>query len=95
GVKAVIAKSFERIHSANLINFGIVPFTFVDPADYERIQPGDALVIPDIRESLWKNTPISVENRTQGVEILVEAQLSERQVKILLAGGLLNTVRSE
>ncbi|HNT76351.1 MAG TPA: aconitate hydratase [Anaerolineae bacterium] len=94
GVKAVIAKSFERIHSANLINFGIVPFTFVDPADYERIQPGDELVIPDIRENLWKNTPISVENRTQGVEILVEAKLSERQIKILLAGGLLNTVRS-
>ena len=92
GVKAVIAKSFERIHIANLINFGIVPLTFVDPADYDRIQPGDELVIPDIREILGENSPISVENRTQGVEIPVEANLSERQVKMLLAGGLLNTV---
>ncbi len=93
GVKAVIAKSIERIHSANLINFGIIPFTFADPADYDRIQPGDELIIPNIRESLWKTTPISVENRTQAVEIPVEIKLSERQIRILLAGGLLNTVK--
>ncbi|MBN2389174.1 MAG: aconitate hydratase [Anaerolineae bacterium] len=94
GVKAVIAKSFERIHIANLINFGIVPFTFVDPADYDRIQPGDELVIPNIREILGENSLISVENRTQGVEISVQVNLSDRQVKMLLAGGLLNTVSS-
>jgi len=92
GVKAVIAKSFERIHIANLINFGIVPLTFVDPADYDRIRTGDELVIPDIRAALGEKAPISVENRTQAVEIPLEANLSERQVKILLAGGLLNTV---
>jgi len=92
GVKAVIAKSFERIHIANLINFGIVPLTFVAAADYDRIQPGDELVIPHMREILGQKAPILVENRTQGVEISVEAHLSERQVRILLAGGLLNTV---
>ncbi len=92
GVKVVIAKSFERIHIANLINFGIVPLTFAAPADYDRIQTGDELVIPDIRDVLGEKALISVENRTQGVEISVEANLSERQVKILLAGGLLNTV---
>jgi aconitate hydratase len=94
GVKAVIAKSFERIHIANLINFGIVPLTFVDPVDYDHIQTGDELVIPDIRAMLGEKAPISVENRTQGVEISVGANLSDRQVKMLLAGGLLNTVRA-
>ncbi len=92
GVKAVIAKSFERIHIANLINFGIVPLTFKNVGDYEKIQPGDELHIPDIRGKLWKTMGITVENHTQGVEILVEAKLSERQVNILLAGGLLNYV---
>ena len=92
GVKAVVAKSFERIHVANLINFGIVPLTFVDPADYERIAQGDAIVIPGIRAALERGGAIAVENRTQGVNIPVEANLSERQVKILLAGGLLNAV---
>ncbi|MGC9393826.1 MAG: aconitate hydratase [Anaerolineae bacterium] len=94
GVKAVIAKSFERIHIANLINFGIVPLTFADPADYDRIQSGDELVIPNIREISVDNPLVSVENHTQGVEISVKANLSERQVKMLLAGGLLNTVSS-
>ncbi|MFN2283206.1 MAG: aconitase family protein, partial [Anaerolineae bacterium] len=92
GVKAVIAKSFERIHIANLINFGIVPLTFVDPADYDRIQSGDELVIPNIREISVDNPLVSVENHTQGVEISVKANLSQRQVKMLLAGGLLNMV---
>jgi aconitate hydratase len=92
GVKAVIAKSFERIHIANLINFGIVPLTFVDPADYDRIQSGDELVIPNIWEISVDNPLVSVENHTQGVEISVKANLSQRQVKMLLAGGLLNMV---
>jgi len=94
GVKAVIAKSFERIHIANLINFGIVPLTFKNEADYDKIQPGDKLTLPNIRENLWKTTGITVENHSQTVEILVEAHLSERQMKILLVGGLLNFVGS-
>jgi len=98
GVKAVIAKSFERIHIANLINFGIVPLTFTDAADYDKIQSGDELVISDIRDNLLKavgtkDAPqLTVENRTQNVAISVAAKLSERQVQMLLVGGLLNYV---
>jgi aconitate hydratase len=92
GVKAVIAKSFERIHIANLINFGIVPLTFVDPADYDRIQTGDALIIPDIRTVLGDNKPISVENRTQVWKSRCRRTCRSARMRILLAGGLLNTV---
>jgi aconitate hydratase len=94
GVKAVIAKSIERIHAANLVNFGIVPFTFQDPDDYERIAAGDHLRIENVRESLEKGrTKVRLTNDTQGVEIGLRLELTERQRRIVLAGGLLNTVR--
>jgi aconitate hydratase len=90
GVKAVIAKSFERIHSANLINFGILPVIFKDEGDYERISQGDTLEIPDARKTIEENGRIIVRNVSNGVSFEVNYNLSERQKKILLAGGALN-----
>ncbi len=94
GVKAVIAKSFERIHTANLINVGIVPLTFADPADYDHIQKGDRIILPEIRKRLQQNKSLTALNQTQGTEIPLNYDYSERQCTILLAGGLLN-VRGE
>jgi aconitate hydratase len=90
GVKAILAKSFERIHAANLINFGILPLTFINEEDYDRLAQGDRLSFPDIRNSLSGRSSLQVINKTS--EIILEAafELSSRQKKILLAGGALN-----
>jgi len=93
GVKAVIAKSFERIHSANLVNFGIVPLTFANDEDYESITVNDDIEIPDIREKLAKNDPITVINKTKKSKFEVEYHLSQRQRDIILAGGTLNYIK--
>jgi aconitate hydratase len=90
GVKAILAKSFERIHAANLINFGILPLTFINEEDYERFVQGDKLVFPDIHLSLKEKTLLTVKNITQDIVAKVSCQLSERQTKIILAGGVLN-----
>jgi aconitate hydratase len=95
GVKAVIAKSIERIHSANLINFGILPLIFVDPADYDRIEPDDTLEIANVREKLEKNEPLVILNRTRGLEFAVEHGLSKLQRETILAGGKLNHVKAK
>ncbi|MEK7274191.1 MAG: aconitase family protein, partial [Candidatus Desantisbacteria bacterium] len=87
GVKAVLAKSFERIHAANLINFGIIPLTFANDADYEQINPGDEVIIADVRRLLAENKPLTA--RINGMEIAVNCSLSDRQRQILLAGGML------
>lgn len=93
GVKAVITKSFERIHSANLVNFGIVPLTFVNEGDYDRIDQGDEIEIRNLREALKNGNKISVRNRTKGLEFEVKHDLSRRQVDIILAGGSLAYVK--
>ena len=90
GVKAVIAKSFERIHAANLINFGIIPLTFKDEGDYDRIHQGDSLEIRDVRKIIEKNGAMTVNNVSAGISFEVMYSLSDRQKKILLAGGALN-----
>lgn len=95
GIRAVIAKSFERIHAANLVNFGIAPLVFMDEADYEGISMGDKLEIPEIRKSINKGEPLVVVNRSRGNSFTVKYNLSERQKKILLAGGAINTVKSK
>jgi len=89
GVKAVLAKSFERIHAANLVNFGILPLLFADPADYDRIEPGMALEAPDWRRALETGAPILLQVSGQR-PIPCSTTLSQRQRRILLAGGLLN-----
>lgn len=93
GVKAVLAKSFARIHWANLVNFGILPVTFADEKGYDGIEPGDRLDFPDVRACLKKDKPLVVKNLTKGTTINIKHALTERQRKILLAGGLLNSVR--
>ena len=91
GLRAVIAKSFARIHHANLVNFGIVPLTFADSNDYERVHPDDVLEIPQVRRRLESGERILVRNAATGEEFKAAHSLTARQVKILLAGGLLNT----
>jgi aconitate hydratase len=95
GVKAVIAKSFERIHSANLINFGIIPLTFKTESDYDQIDSGDELEIPEIRKVLSENKPLIVKNLTKGKQFEVTYELSERQKNILLAGGMLSYIKNK
>jgi aconitate hydratase len=93
GLKAVIAKSFARIHWVNLINFGILPFTFVDKGDYDNLAQGDLLEMPDIRAQLQQGTRVKIKNVTRGIEIEVQHSLTPRQVEIILAGGLLNSIK--
>jgi aconitate hydratase len=95
GVRAVIAQSIERIHMANLINFGIVPMLFADAADYEKVAQGDALSVPNLREAIAAGSPVVVRNETQGLDIPVQTDFTDRQRQILLAGGLLNYTREE
>jgi len=94
GVKAVLAKTFARMHHSNLINFGILPLRFVDEADYERLNPGDVLEIANVRQAIRDGNQITVRNITQGYEFTARHDLTPRQVEIALAGGLLNQVRS-
>ena len=95
GVKAVIAKSMERIHNANLINFGILPLNFIDEKDYDNINQGDELFIPNIKELLNENKKLIVKNKTKESEFEVEYTLSDRQKKVLLAGGTLSYMKNK
>jgi aconitate hydratase len=90
GVKVVMTKSFERIHTANLINFGIIPLTFKNEEDYDRISENDVLEIFRIREIIRKGEKIIVTNISTGMSFEVQYHLSERQKNILLAGGAIN-----
>ena len=90
GVKAVITKSFARIHKANLINSGILPLTFENEADYDKIDLGDDLVLENIRAAVENGGKVVLKNKTKGIEIPLVSDYSERQRKLLLAGGLLN-----
>jgi aconitate hydratase len=91
GVKAVIAKSIERIHRANLINFGIVPFTFANPGDYEKISAGDALEIKGIASAV-KGEGIAVLKTKKG-DIEIKTILSDREKNLVLCGGLLASIK--
>ena len=94
GVKAVIAKSFARIHKANLINTGILPHTFKNEEDYDRIGQGDILELPNILEEIKNGgSKITLVNKTKNFEVELELPLSDRQADILAAGGLLNYTR--
>jgi aconitate hydratase len=90
GVKAVIAKSFARIHRANLVNFGILPLTFENEDDYDSIDQGDSIELPDIRNRLKSAGKIVINNLTKNKEIKVKHTLTPREIDILCVGGLLN-----
>jgi aconitate hydratase len=91
GVKAIIAKSFARIHLANLVNFGLIPLTFTDKQDYARIARSDVLElnVKYLKENL------SVENVTKGVRVRVELRLSDREKGVIKAGGKLAAIKAK
>lgn len=94
GVKAVVVKSFARIHRANLINAGILPLTFVNEADYDLINQGDELVLADVRKAVEEGkSELTLLDKTNGKEIPVLCELSGRTKDIMLAGGLLDYTR--
>lgn len=93
GVKAVITKSFARIHVANLINAGILPFTFADESDYDKIDQMNELSLPNIREKVENSEEVILKNITKGEEYKLVSNFSKRQKDILLAGGLLDYTR--
>ncbi len=95
GVKAILAKSYARIHESNLVNFGIVPLRFTDLKDYDSIQQGDELEMPEIRPAIAANRPVVVRNRTRKVEYKLAPKLSPRQIEMLLAGGLTNYLKKK
>lgn len=96
GIKAVLVKSFARIHRANLINAGILPLTFVNEADYDKINQGDEIVLADVRADVEADmSKLTVVNKTTGAEIPVLCELTGRTKDIILAGGLLDYTREQ
>ncbi|MBI2367949.1 MAG: aconitate hydratase [Deltaproteobacteria bacterium] len=93
GLRVVIAKSFARIHWQNLVNFGVLPVTLEDESEYDRIEQGDMLKVVDLHRQIRAGGPIRVENRTKNRTFTVKADLSGRQIDVLLAGGLINWVK--
>ena len=93
GVKAVLVKSFARIHRSNLINAGILPLTFANEADYDLISQGDELLMSDVKACVENGTNITIKNITTGKEIVALCELTERTKAIIIAGGLLNFTR--
>jgi aconitate hydratase len=93
GLRVVIAKAFARIHWQNLVNFGILPLTFIEPTDYDRVAQGDTLILKHVLDALTAGPTLSVENATQSQTFLVRHELSARQIDVLAAGGLINWTR--
>jgi len=93
GQKAVIAKNYARIGWQNLVNFGIVPLEFIVPSDYDLIVQGDTIAITNLRESLKNRDHVMarIVNKNKDIELMYN--LSDRQIEILLAGGLINVIR--
>lgn len=94
GVKAVLVKSFARIHRSNLINAGILPLTFANEADYDEISQGDVLSMPDVKEAVKAGSDIVITNKTTGKQIVAKCELTNRTKEIILEGGLLNYTKA-
>ena len=95
GLRVVLAKSFARIHQQNLINFGVLALTFVDPADYEDIQAGDVLRLTDLRRALADKDQLFTDNITQGTKLQVSCDMTPRQVEFFLRGGVINWMKEQ
>jgi aconitate hydratase len=89
GVKALLAKSVERIHAANLTNFGILCLVFTQDADYDRIEDGDELAIKGVHAAIERGS-VTVRNLTQGYDFITTCSYTLRQRDIVLSGGMLN-----
>ncbi|MEG2702888.1 MAG: aconitate hydratase, partial [Clostridia bacterium] len=95
-VRGVLAKSFARIHRANLINNGILPLEFETEADYDRFAQDDELALPDVRALVEAGEEwVPVANRSKGFSVRMKLALTERQRKMILAGGLINMIAEE
>jgi len=95
GFRAVIAKSIERIHKANLINFCIVPIIFAEPSDYDKIKPDDRLQIDKLLEAIKNDDEVKITDKSGSFEFIGKLELSNRERKILLSAGLLNYTRNK
>ena len=95
GIRAVVAKSIERIHKANLINFCIVPIVFAEPTDYDKIKPDDQLQIDKLLETIKSNDEVKIIDKTGSFEFVGKLELCDRDRKILLSAGLLNYTRNK
>ena len=95
GIRAVIAKSIERIHKANLINFCIVPIEFAQAADIDRIKPDDQLQIDNLLEAIKRSDEVKIIDKTGSFEFVGRLKLCDRDKEILLSGGLLNYTRKK
>jgi aconitate hydratase len=93
GLRAVIARFFARIHGQNLVNFGLLPLLFCDPADHAVIEPGAVLRIENVHEAVRSLQPFNVRDTTADRNVEVRLELSDRQIELLLAGGLINAFR--
>ncbi len=93
GVKLVVARSFARIHAANLVNFGILPLTFVNETDYDLMEQGDEWEIKGVRQQVQQGDVVTVRNLSKGRSVRLRHALTPRQVAILLDGGLLNHIK--
>ena len=93
GIKAVIAKSFARIHHDNLVNSGILPLVFENPADYDKIKAGDELVIENAATQVKSGLIVEIKNVTANIIIKTKMAVSDRQRGFLLAGGILNSIK--
>ncbi|MGN6105910.1 MAG: aconitate hydratase [Kofleriaceae bacterium] len=94
GLRVVVAIQFARIHRENLVNFGVLPLVFVDPADHARISQGDRLVLRGLGQTIRSAEPFEIENQTRGSKIRVAHELTAREVEVLLAGGLIPLMRA-
>ena len=95
GLRAVLTLSFARIHWQNLASFGVLALEFADPDDYQRVEQGDVLVLEGLREAISSGTEITVRNTTRGQTYTALHRLSDRQVAMLLAGGLIPWLRQQ
>lgn len=95
GIKAVIVKSFSRIHHANLVNFGILPLVFVNPDDYDKIAQGEDVIIDTSKFAAGDDNILTVKVKGKDIEIPVKHGLNERQVEIIKAGGILKYIKNK
>jgi aconitate hydratase len=93
GVQAVLVKGFARIHRQNLVNFGILPLIFTNPADYDDIEQADILSMKNIRDMIQKSPELTVHNKTKNKNYTLTHPLSPRELNVLLAGGLINWIK--
>jgi aconitate hydratase len=93
GLRAVLAKSIARIHGQNLVNFAVLPLTFVEPDDYDRIEQGDVISIDDPGGQLQRGARIEVTNETKGETYVMRHRLSPRQIDMVARGSLLSAIR--